>query len=105
MMFTMQPWLLRRCGAAACDRNSGVFRLVPMRSSHSALADLADGVGKKLEALLMSTSRRPNRCSVSFTIAGSEAAFSRSACTSATESARTALSSACRARACSADER
>ncbi len=104
-MFTMQPWLLRRCGAAACDRNSGVLRLVPIRSSHSRSLISPTTVGKKLEALLMSTSRRPKRCSVSFTIAGSDAAFNKSPCTSATESARAALRSACTARACSAEER
>ena len=104
-MFTMQPWLRLRCGAAACDRNSGTLRLVPTRSSQYCSVISPIGVGKKLEALLTRTSRRPKRLTVSLTTLADNETFSRSAWISATESGRTAFSSACSARAASPEER
>ena len=34
IMLMMSPCCLARLGAAACERNKGAFKLLPMRSSH-----------------------------------------------------------------------
>ena len=58
-MFTIAPCALRSAGAAACDRNSGARRLVPIRSSQAAGVISPIGVGKNDDALLTSASSRP----------------------------------------------
>ena len=43
-MLSSTPRLRRRCGAAACARNSGACRLVPIRSCHCSSVMLPSGV-------------------------------------------------------------
>ena len=104
-MLTIAPCARRSAGAAACERKSGAFRLVPMRSSKSAISISPSGVAKNDDALLTSPSRRPNVCSVCSTSDGSFAVSRRSAWISATELARTWFNSADRRRASPADFR
>ncbi len=104
-MLTMHPPALRSSTAAAWDRKSGALRLVPMRSSHAFSVISPTGVGKKLDALLMSTSSRPKRATVSSTSRGRESMCRRSAGVSAHEPAPKGSSSSRNASASDRDER
>ena len=51
-MLTIAPCAFLSAGAAACARNSGARRLVPIRSSHASGVIAPTGVGKNDDALL-----------------------------------------------------
>jgi hypothetical protein len=65
----MQPWL-RFSAVRPPQERLGTAGVVPHQVVPGLLGDLSIGVGWKLEALLISTSSRPKRLTVSFTMLG-----------------------------------